>query len=167
MTVILYVKDQVFKEAIVATHDDDHVDDIDIMTALASVPPASADVRDRHITSALREYDIDASRRAPRVLSLAAAVLLVFGIGATSGWVVRNNNTPAEAQPEVRTTPSTSIPCYQLFPSINFIGMATPLNGETAVFLDTRSTPEALVLVSPTTCQVVMRYDLSPPVTSD
>ncbi len=151
------------------TRDSEHDSDTDpaVLTALSSVTPATDAVRDRHISAALTAFDQSDGRRSARVVSLAAAVLLVFGIGATSGWVVRNNNTPASAQQTVRTIATPTIPCHQLFPSINFIGMATPISGEAAVFLDTRSTPEAIVLVSPSTCQVLVRYDLSPPVTSN
>lgn len=147
--------------------DSDDQIDVDVLAALSSVTAESDDLRERHISAALTAYDRADPRRSARIVSLAAAVLLVFGVGATSGWVVRNNNSPAAAQQTVRTVATPEIPCHQLFPSINFIGLATPVSGDVAVFLDTRSTPEAIVLVSPSTCQVLVRYDLSPPVTSN
>lgn len=148
--------------------DDERVADEsdDILDALRHVDPAPAEVRETHIGAALRAYDAAGARRGSRVLSLAAALLVVFGLGSVAGWAVRNNNSPATAQPTARTVGSPEIPCHQLFPSINFIGIATPSTGDVAVFLDTRSTPEAVVLVSPTTCQVVVRYDLAPPITT-
>lgn len=135
-----------------------HVED-----AFLSVPLANDATRDAHIDNALRTFDAATSRSSSRMLSMAAAVFLVFGIGAVSGWVVRNNNTPAVAQQSVRT-PTTTIPCHELFPSINFVGYATPALGDTAVFLDSRSVPEAIVLVDPMTCLVVSRFELATPI---
>lgn len=147
--------------------DENEQDAIIVDRTLRSVPPATAEVRDTHIANALAEFDAVQRRRSPRVLGLAAAVIAVFGIGAVSGWVVRNNNTPAVAQPSVRTVVEPEIPCHRLFPSINFIGYATPITGRVAVFLDTSTSPEALVLVAPDTCAVVSRFDLAAPTTNN
>lgn len=148
-----------------ATRDDDEMETLSERAehAYRSVPSAAESTREAHIADAMTAFDNAAARPSSRMLSMAAAVLIVFGIGAVSGWVVRNNNTPAVAQQNVRT-PTTTIPCHELFPSINFVGYAAPALGDTAIFLDTRSIPEAVVLVDPMTCLVVSRFDLPTPI---
>lgn len=131
--------------------------------AYQSVPPVHDATRDTHIAGALEAFEMAASRRSPRMFSIAATLILVFGVGALAGWAVRNNNSPAVAQQSVRTPPTT-IPCHQLFPSINFVGYSTPSVGDAAVFLDSRSEPEAIVLVNPVSCLVISRFDLTVPI---
>lgn len=155
-----------------------------IVAALRDVPPADAGIRELHLATALAEVNGTAvrngSRRATRWLSVAAAALVLLGVGFITGSASRGSGVGSatangETTSNVDSTlivkgggaggdaagaaaPGTTSPC-PVESTMTLLMRFETASGRMVAYVRTTPSP-AIIVMDESTCSILREIDL-------
>lgn len=136
-----------------------------VIDALRSVPRATDDVRDAHISAALGAFTATARRRPPQWLSLAAASVVLVAGGGLAGRALSNGSDQPGQQITRNSAVGTTIApspalaaCIATMKNATYLSTATVDGVDIALFLNTNN---SLLAVRLADCAEIARLDIS------
>lgn len=136
-----------------------------VIDALRSVPRATDDVRDAHISAALGAFTATARRRPPQWLSLAAASVVLVAGGGLAGRALSNGSDQPGQQITRNSAVGTTIApspalaaCITTMKNATYLSTATVDGVDIALFLNTNN---SLLAVRLADCAEIARLNIS------